>query len=373
MSDEVWYYHHAGEQAGPVSWKKLQELAESGGIDPDDLVWKEGTPDWTPARSVKDLYPEGAVPPPAKGPPPVPKVKKPRGPIKVRDFLPHIKVVEALLELLRKTFSEKLLDQVDRWAKIVGNIAYMAAAVFGFLFFVIYAIKASSLPLFFVALAIIPVAALLQYAALLFLDAGKTVIAKSPSELSTPAVLDCFGLVSFVGAIAYLIGGIVLAFSGGGFMAFAAGLGAALVLLYVGSTALNPSAVNVEVGGKTSAGEEAISIVSFLMKLGLLRIIPFVFGIGATVGLIYVFYLYYPMFKDAPMLAAFVQPAYTGVLGIALLPFIGYLLFLVYYLVFDLLRAILVVPGKIESLKEEPSIEGAPTAKTAKVKINKKK
>jgi hypothetical protein len=372
MSDEVWYYHHAGEQAGPVSWKKLQELAKSGGIDPDDLVWKEGTPDWMPARSVKDLYPEGAVPPPVPGgPPPVPKAKKPRGPIKVRDFLPHIKVVEALLELLRKTFSEKLLDQVDRWAKIIGNIAYMAAAVIGFLFFVIYAIKASNLTLFFIALAIIPVAALLQYAALLFLDAGKTVIAKSPSELSTPAVLDCFGLVSFVGAIAYLIGGIVVASIGGGFMAFAAGLGASLVLLYVGSCALNPGAVNVEVGGKTSAGEEAISIVSFLMKLGLLRIIPFVFGIGAVVGLIFMLYLFYPLFKNDSMLAA-AQPAITGVLGIALVPFIGYLLFLVYYLVFDLLRAVLVVPGKIDSLKEVPSIEGAPTKKTAKVKVTKK-
>jgi hypothetical protein len=145
------------------------------------------------------------------------------------------------------------------------------------------------------------------------------------------------------------------------------------VLLYIGSTTLNPSAVNVEVGGKTSAGEEAISIVSFLMKLGLLRIIPFVFGIGATVGLIYVLYLYYPMFKDAPMLAAFVRPGYTGVLGIALVPFIGYLLFLVYYLLFDLLRAILVVPGKIDSLKEEAAIEGAATTKTAKVKVTPKK
>jgi hypothetical protein len=371
MPEEVWYYHHGGAQAGPVTWEKMQELAKDGGIGPDDLIWKQDTPDWVPARSVKDLFPEGAVPPPVPGgPPPVPR--KPRGPFNVNDFLPHIKVVELLLELLRKVFSEKLLDAVDKWAKIIGHFGYTIAAVIAFLFAVIWGIVLKTPALAFGALAIIPVAALLHYVAMIFLDAGKAVIDKSPSQLSTKAVLDCLGLVAFVGALCSLVGGIILALDSG-FEAFLAGIGATLVLLYLGATALNPGAVNVKVGGKASAGEEAISIVSYFMKLVLLRIMPFVFGIGAACTALFAFYLFIPLIQhgagaspEKPMLALMM------LVEIPLLPFIGYLLFLLYYLLFDLLRSILIVPGKIDALREPPP-EAAPEAETkAMPKVKKK-
>ena len=45
MSTE-WFYTKDGEQLGPVSSKQLSQLAASGELQPTDLVWKEGAPDW---------------------------------------------------------------------------------------------------------------------------------------------------------------------------------------------------------------------------------------------------------------------------------------------------------------------------------------
>lgn len=63
MADQ-WYYSNDGEQHGPFTPAQLKQLAASGQIAPSHLVWKEGMSDWKPARSVKGLFPEAAVPPP---------------------------------------------------------------------------------------------------------------------------------------------------------------------------------------------------------------------------------------------------------------------------------------------------------------------
>lgn len=71
MSAE-WYYTGAGEeQTGPISASELKELAKTGVLKPDDLVWRLGMPDWRPAASIK-----GLLPPRPPGPPPVPASHK---------------------------------------------------------------------------------------------------------------------------------------------------------------------------------------------------------------------------------------------------------------------------------------------------------
>lgn len=54
MANE-WYYAKDGQQLGPVSAKELKSLADSGQLRGDDLVWKDGMPDWKPAGQIKGL------------------------------------------------------------------------------------------------------------------------------------------------------------------------------------------------------------------------------------------------------------------------------------------------------------------------------
>lgn len=74
MSEETdkpaaWHYARDGHKTGPVPFDVVRELARSGGLQPGDLVWTAGMPQWSPAGAVPALA--GAfgrvAPPPLPG------------------------------------------------------------------------------------------------------------------------------------------------------------------------------------------------------------------------------------------------------------------------------------------------------------------
>ena len=65
MSDAAWYYSDHRRQAGPVTADVLREMASSGRLTPQDLVWRDGMGDWRPASTVPEIaasLPVQAVP-----------------------------------------------------------------------------------------------------------------------------------------------------------------------------------------------------------------------------------------------------------------------------------------------------------------------
>jgi hypothetical protein len=53
-----WYYSRDGKQAsGPVSWRRLFEMADSGVLCPTHHVWRDGWPCWVTAGAIKELFP----------------------------------------------------------------------------------------------------------------------------------------------------------------------------------------------------------------------------------------------------------------------------------------------------------------------------
>src|SRR5262245_40395657 len=69
----AYYYVRNGERVGPISGRQLKELAATGQLTPDDLVWKEGMAGWEPARKLKGLFASAS----ASEPPPVPTAGPP--------------------------------------------------------------------------------------------------------------------------------------------------------------------------------------------------------------------------------------------------------------------------------------------------------
>ena len=57
---QQWFYEKDGRQHGPLSSQQIQSLGQSGEIDPEDLVWREGMKTKIPAAKYKGLLP-GAV------------------------------------------------------------------------------------------------------------------------------------------------------------------------------------------------------------------------------------------------------------------------------------------------------------------------
>ncbi|MFD2256444.1 CD225/dispanin family protein [Luteolibacter algae] len=50
-----WYYSKNGTQLGPIAEADLRSKALSGEVQPSDLVWKEGMPDWKPLGQIAEF------------------------------------------------------------------------------------------------------------------------------------------------------------------------------------------------------------------------------------------------------------------------------------------------------------------------------
>ncbi|HEX9943244.1 MAG TPA: DUF4339 domain-containing protein [Thermoanaerobaculia bacterium] len=366
MPDQVWYLFQDGTQQGPMTLEVLRDLADRGKLRPDGLVTRVGMADWVPARSVPELFPhEAAVRPPL--PPGVgPKrdalafgrglaerMRRTFGDDAVQS-LPHLRAVRALLDILRRGVTENGLATADRIARQAGHLAYMAAAVVLALAYMVLGVRGDSFSLFFAGLLVLlPAAVILHFLAVLFLDAGPSLLRRSPSELSSPAVLVFSSLVFLAGALYCFLMGLYGLIRGGPFLLFGLWMVGFAVLLYACGLALHPQTVNVTTGVDLTAGEEALGIGMFLVKLPV-RLVPFLFGVGSVVGLCAAIYLLYLTFAEE---SYFVNDAAyrtaRNVLGLALLPFLAYLGFTLSFLLVEVLRAILRTPARIDALRQD--------------------
>jgi uncharacterized RDD family membrane protein YckC len=52
-----WFYAQDGQQIGPVTESNLTDLARTGVVSPDTLVWHAGLPEWQPYRTASATFP----------------------------------------------------------------------------------------------------------------------------------------------------------------------------------------------------------------------------------------------------------------------------------------------------------------------------
>lgn len=50
-----WYHARGGRQQGPFGLEQMRALVRGGQLAPEDLVWRQGLPDWLPLREVPEL------------------------------------------------------------------------------------------------------------------------------------------------------------------------------------------------------------------------------------------------------------------------------------------------------------------------------
>jgi hypothetical protein len=68
-SQSQWYLAREGQQYGPLSDAELGKFVELGHLQPNDLLWREGFPDWRPALVVFPQKPKAKPAAAAKRPP----------------------------------------------------------------------------------------------------------------------------------------------------------------------------------------------------------------------------------------------------------------------------------------------------------------
>lgn len=270
-------------------------------------------------------------------------------------------LVGKILGLVSKILSPGLLDSSLGFSKRIGHYTVLAGAVFTVIYGLIMAIKMEAFPLLLTALIYVGVIAVAQFAAMRFLDAATKIIATTPSRVSSPAFFECAGLIVIIFAISTLFSGFGAAIYMRSFPALVPFLVGSLFMVACATILLHPSIVNVEVG-EGSAGEEAIGILTTLMKINLV-LAPLVFFLLTVLGTLIVLagffgdrlaasFAGFLEFIPIPMGALpFGFVGATLVIAGCLVPIAVYFGFLLQYLVLDVIRAILAVPGKLDALR----------------------
>jgi hypothetical protein len=369
MSPIEWYYAHGSKQAGPVSSVELKRLALSGAIKPEDLVWREGLAEWALARSVRGLFEEDGK---AAAPEEASRATVTLGhateaiarPMETPAVTaaPAWHLLDLLLDVLRVRFDARFVETTARVFRACGLYGLLAAMLLTAAFTLIVATKTRSLSSLLLGVVLLLLLAALHYVAGKFCDALDRLNRSSAGSLASPALPDAVALLSLVGGVGGLLGALAAAVEHSSFSAVLPGVVAFIIGSYLAFVALNPVTLNVSTAaGELAVGEEALGAVTFLLKV-LLRITPVVFGVGVVCGVLlmsiasYQAIAYsagdsvYPLVTRLPA-----DAARMTLICAATLPAAAYLLLLLYSLLLELCRAILVLPHRLDRspLREE--------------------
>jgi hypothetical protein len=264
-------------------------------------------------------------------------------------YLFAVKILEKFIDFIKGKMTAKLLDFSVKWLTIIGHIGIVVAAVLGFLFFIIVAIRANHLTEFLFAIVWVIAIFVIQYTAHRFSSAGEMLIKNNPTRLASKAFLDCIGFLALLAGVVFVIFQIYMAIHVASLTQFLIGLGVFVFLEFVAIVAFNAeTAASMEIVSEATAGQEAIGIVTFFMKT-LLRLVPIAFGIGIAVYTVIMFIDSFGLFSDVKFGAAYQSGlAHATQIGIfGLLPFISFIIFVLYFLVIDVIRSILAIPGRL--------------------------
>jgi hypothetical protein len=271
-------------------------------------------------------------------------------------------LVAKLLGLVSAILSPGLLGNTLGFSKRVGHYAVLGGAAATVIYGLIVAIKMEAFQLLLTAVIYVGVIAVAQFAAMRFLDAATKIIAGTPSRVSSPAFFECVGLLVIILGIGMLFSGFGAAIYMRSIAPLVPALVGVLLIFSYATVMLHPTVVNVQVG-EGSAGEEAIGILTTLMKANLL-LAPLVFFLLSALGALIViagffgdrFAASFGQFLQAlPLPMGYGMPfgfvGATLIIAACLVPIAVYFVFLLQYLFLDVIRAILAVPGKLDALR----------------------
>lgn len=262
-----------------------------------------------------------------------------------------VRLGDRLLDIIRAQLTPERYARTEQALVLAGRIAVIFAAAVGFCYGMVRGIRGNeSIPIFW-GFAWVPVALLLQYSAMKFADAGSRLIRTSPSEMASEAFLKCIAIILLLGGVVVLIAGIVMAIKWSVWYYLWAGVGVFCLSELIVCLCLNPGAMlNIKIESST-AGQEAIGVMSFLIKTGI-RIVPIVYGVGAICGALVMLGGLVQLLRDYYPQELF-QSGTNMLIGATLWPLASYLIFIFIYLGIDMAHALLSVPGKLDALRKD--------------------
>lgn len=252
-------------------------------------------------------------------------------------------LLDGVTKLLK---AQRFDDTVDR-VTTLGHWSLLLVALLGLLIELIAAVSYDGSAILW-GIGWLIALPLLQYTAVQFLGVNRDLVQSNRTTLGSEAFLRCYALVALVVAILLLVGAIVWGIEAASFQVFLFGLAFTALSVATAWLALNPGLLAINVNRQSSAGEEALGILSFFVKTGV-RLVPIFYGVTLFVGAIQAIIILLGMIGDTQgeLIGAITRAELSAplLLWAALSPFLAYLAFVFYFLAIDLMRGILSIPG----------------------------
>ena len=287
MSPVEWYYARGNKQMGPVSSTELKRLAGGGEIHADDLVWREGLTEWTPARNVRGLFEEEGKPAGVEEASSKPVVALSKGvksetptkqPAAPQGQARHLG--DVLLDSLRPTFNARFVEATASLARKCGLYGLLAAMALSAAYTLIVATKGNALGHVLSGAVLVVLLAALHYVAGKSCDALDRLNGAIAGSLASTALPNCIAMLSLAAGLAALLGSAAMAVESSDYAAILPGIAVLIVWGYLAFVTLNPATLNVTiVPTEINVGAETIGVLTFLMK-AMLKLAPVAFGGG---------------------------------------------------------------------------------------------
>jgi hypothetical protein len=366
LATTQWYYGQGDKELGPIASEQLKQLAISGELGPQDMVWKEGMPNWVEAGSIQGLFAEAAPPKSAS-----PQIQTAGGSVaQQRGLGTSFHLLDYLLIALRSAVPARMVEQIVGLLATIGGYCLLAYIGLYLLFSLCYGVKieqidhvvgGAAMALFLIAL---------HYAAWRFIRALDSLIKATPSQLNSTAVPDVLGLIfvsislmmlalgifspDYVMGMLHFVG-ITITLDLKWVIAIVGGIGFMFWFLLMAMICIHPESLNIKVSAEdTSAGQEAIGVIAFIMK-ATARVTAAAFGVGVVCATGTLLLAFVPLFQEGKAgLAILAASASTGLVKwCGLLPLLVYFSQLLWFITVDVVQAIISLPGKLDRISEE--------------------
>lgn len=359
MKPAQWYHARENNQFGPVSAAELKQLAQAGTLRPDDFVWREGLPSWTPAREIKGLFDDQS--PSLAGdtrgvfsmsPIPLPTPTDGNAASMARPLIVESPAsadrhfLDFVLEAARRQFTPQFVHSAARLFARTGHIALYGVMLTVVIFFTALGLQAGNVPRASIGLGAALLLVVFQYTAVRFLETFEQFRLPGTGRLGSSALPDCFALLSIAIGVAALVGFTLTAAANGNYWLVLDGLGLFIVAEHAAFVALNPAWLGITIGSTSRPSEEALGLLVFLLTTALCCV-PVVFGVEMVSGLFRLLYACGLVFTAPDEEAE--RQAMTStfrVLLFAALPCVAYLVFVLGGLVVDSLRGLAELSGR---------------------------
>ncbi len=262
--------------------------------------------------------------------------------------------LEKIFNSLKNVLSLNLFEFLKKWLTLLGDYGLYVGAVLVILIGMISSIRLESFSSFLYSIGFAVAFLIVQFISSKFNAINENLVNSNETYMTSNGFTDALAIFSIIAGIVYFFMNLYLAIKLPKFMPFLEGLGILIVFSLISLISFNPKLVSVKSVKKNSAGEEAIGILGFFIKLAV-KLVPFIYGVGIIFIVVSMIVNAVGIFGNKFEMAiswAKVFKAMVSLLIFGLLPFFAYLSFVFNFLLIDIIKSVLLIPEKLDKLSK---------------------